>query len=373
MKKTQLITFLKQIIISYRLPIIIPFFSLLTVIGVATISTFTIAASRVATEGLFNSFNVWDAPHYLLLATQGYEPLFTGLFPLYPFLVHIVYDLHIPAVLAGEIVSLLCAILANIFLFVLVHLDFSKRIATRTVLFQFIFPTAFFFFAPYTESLFLFLTVVVFYAMRKKYYFIAFACSALACATRLPGLALIPALLVELFYYHRDSIKQRPYLVIFAVIMPSLGFISYLVINYFVTGNFLYFSYINRAHWFVSFDPTGAGLKGAYNSIFWRPQTETLLLGYAQLAAFFLALLGVIYAFFKLRLSYAVYAATSLFLLYSTSFWLSMPRYVMVLFPIIIMLAKFGEYKLFQYIWLLFSFGVFLYFTYLVLQYGPVF
>ena len=102
-------------------------------------------------------FANWDGQHYLLLADQGYGALkySPAFYPLYPGLIHLLSYVFSPGV-SAMLLSYLFTAGFCIFLYRLaVHFDCDKaHLAVPLVM---TFPTAFFFSAFYTESLFLFL------------------------------------------------------------------------------------------------------------------------------------------------------------------------------------------------------------------------
>jgi hypothetical protein len=143
----------------------------------------------------------WDGIWYTLIATQGYGPRAGGLdafFPAFPGLIHIVGD-----VLGGN--YLLAGVLLNrvllfptVALFVqIVREEAGERAAWSAPLFFLLVPVAVFFLAVYTETLFLLACLGCFLAMRHERWLIAGLCCAVATATRLPGIVLVGAVLVE--------------------------------------------------------------------------------------------------------------------------------------------------------------------------------
>ena len=74
--------------------------------------------------------------------------------------------------------------------------EFSTGVARRTIVYIAIFPTAFFFFAPYSESLFLLLSLIAFREARRDRWASAAVAGALAALTRSIGVVLAPALIV---------------------------------------------------------------------------------------------------------------------------------------------------------------------------------
>ena len=147
----------------------------------------------------------------------------------------------------------------------------------------------------------------------------------------------------------------------------------YLIINYFVDYTPFYFTIAQKKNWFVEFSPMGKGLVSAYQSLFWRVGLERVMLGFAQIAAFFLGLIMSLYVLIKLRFSYGIFMLTYLWICYSMSFWLSMPRFLISLFPMFIPLALFAENKFFRSIWVLISISLLIILSSIFIQYGPVF
>src|SRR5262245_62765548 len=79
-------------------------------------------------------------------------------------------------------------------LYYLARLDLSRRQAERAVLLTTIFPFAFFFGVAYSESTFLLFAVLAFYGFRTRRWLLGGLCGAVATATRVPGILMLPAL-----------------------------------------------------------------------------------------------------------------------------------------------------------------------------------
>jgi hypothetical protein len=161
----------------------------------------------------------WDAGWYLLIAHQGYDP---GLgaataargafFPLYPLLVRALSVLLIAPVLAGIVVSVLALAVALYGLHRLAALETGSREVARLAVMATAFaPMAFFFSAVYSESLYLALSVGAFWFARKGRWAGTGALGGLAAATRPTGLLLLaPALLFYLYGPRRDRPPDAP-------------------------------------------------------------------------------------------------------------------------------------------------------------------
>jgi len=141
-----------------------------------------------------------DGLWYQLIASSGYgsHPAAAAFFPLYPGAVHVVGVVLGGAYgLAALLVSSAAFFGALILLHRLVAADFDEAVARRAVVYTALAPFAFFLLAPFSESLFLALSVAAVLAARRRHFVIAGVCAALATACRLQGLALLVPLAVE--------------------------------------------------------------------------------------------------------------------------------------------------------------------------------
>ncbi|MBE3117009.1 hypothetical protein IMZ68_07370 [Candidatus Bathyarchaeota archaeon] len=313
---------------------------------------FTASSMGASTEPLWllmNQFAKWDSPHYMYIAQHGYvnqgDPAnFIVFFPLYPFLVRLITFDFAYANLSGLIISNVSSIFAVVYLFKLVKLDYSDSVAKRAVLYLCVFPTAYFLSAVFTESLFLTLVVASLYYARNGRWGLAGFLGFLAALSRIAGLILLPVLVVEYLYQKKWKIRSSDLRLLWAG-LPALGFVVYLVINFVVTGGFLTFMEVERVHWFQTLDPLG-GFAGALRWAVGRSFPDSLTIGYAQVVFAFLGFMMVLAGYwFKLRPSYQVYMLFTWVLAVSTGFWISVPRYVLVMFPMFIVLALISTKK----------------------------
>jgi hypothetical protein len=150
-------------------------------------------ADQGAAFPLVGSWQRWDACWYSKIATFGYEraELSVNFWPLFPVLTGGVARVVGGSVaLAGMIVSAIAYIAAMIGVFRLVARDVDEVVARRTMLLITIFPSAFFLFAPFTESLFLALSVWTIVAARERSWLLAAVLGGLAALTRIQGVFL---------------------------------------------------------------------------------------------------------------------------------------------------------------------------------------
>jgi hypothetical protein len=158
----------------------------------------------------------WDAVWYLVIAHYGYRPSLgpftsprTAFFPLYPLGLRGISELGVPPIAAGVALSLAALAAALYWLHRLSTLELARLAphgdragdtARLAVLVMALAPMAFFFSAVYSESLYLALSVGVFWCARQGRWGWAGVLGALASATRSAGLVLVVPMLVLYLY-----------------------------------------------------------------------------------------------------------------------------------------------------------------------------
>ena len=157
-------------------------------------------------------WNVWarkDAGHFRYIALFGYTDWWrTAFFPLYPLLERSMLFFTQSPYIAGLLISNSVGLLMLVVLYRLVNEDFGQQRAMRTVLYLSVFPTAFFFAAAYNESLFVCLTLLSFYYMRRGRWWLAGIFGCLASLTRSAGLLLLVPFAYEYLYQHQFNVKK---------------------------------------------------------------------------------------------------------------------------------------------------------------------
>jgi hypothetical protein len=291
----------------------------------------------------FEIWHQWDAAHYVGIAASGYQAggewYFRLVFyPLYPWLsracAYLTRDYHTGALLVSTIASFALAIL----FYRLLRLDETAHIARQAVVFLFIFPTSYFLHIAYTESLFLLLALGSFYAARKERWWLAGILGALAAFTRVNGLLLGPALLVEAYLQYRE--KKRWEWNWAALSLIGAGLLGYLFVNYVVSGKWFRFQEIQREKWTKYLTSPHVGIRELFNGLSWRPPWEKHMVCMEELIFIALALLVVVWCVRRARPSYTVWTALNTLLFISTSFIQSTPRYTLILFPMFVMFAR---------------------------------
>lgn len=170
----------------------------------------------------------WDGTWYRLIAITGYAP--TGdqkakaaFWPVYPKLMDWGSRLTgWSSESVGYVIANLCFFGALIVVYRLVSLDFDQKVARRTLWALALFPTAFFFSAVYTESPFLLLAAAALLAARKQEWWFAGIFGLIAALTRSAGVMLLAPFAV-LFLQQYGWNPRRWFPQALPAALPALG------------------------------------------------------------------------------------------------------------------------------------------------------
>ena len=286
-----------------------------------------------------------DATWYCAVAEEGYEHLpfdasvqrKWAFFPLYPIVLRIARTVTGECVFTGAVLSNLFFFLALIFLHKLtLEWGYDSETANRTLFYLAVYPTSYFFSLPFTESLFLLLTVGSFLAARREQWLLAGLLGALASATRAGGVMLFPALALYSIMRYR---AWRPKEMLPLLLIP-VGLVGFMIFLWTYTGNALAFKDVQVAWhrqpaFFVS--TLWEYLRNIRDVAFpWNP-----------IALNFAAVMGALGCglFLMKRREWvlSLYTFTMLFLPLSTSSLQSVTRYTSVVFPVFITLGILGS------------------------------
>ncbi|MBV9278977.1 MAG: hypothetical protein JOZ41_02755 [Chloroflexi bacterium] len=356
-------------------------FLLLTYFGVILYSARFQSPHPSLLHQLLPAWNRWDTAWYIDIARRGYawtvpgaQTSPTAFFPLYPLLIRLGTTLtHRSDLTVALAISNLAFLGALAYLWRLTswELDGSLkpagRAADRTILYVATFPTALFFFAGYTESLFLFLTVACFYHLRRQDWLLAGLFGALASATRVSGVLLLLPFLYEYARSRNFSVRRLDVGALGALLIPS-GLLAFMVYLQRAVGDPLAFSHHQ------------AGWQKIFTLRLWAGLLESLrqILAVQPAASFFEA-----HNVLNLGLGGAFLVATILvarrlpasYTLYLAAFWLltlsspamadgypvplvSLSRYVLSLFPVFMAMGTLGAGREFHDAYLVLSVGL---------------
>jgi Gpi18-like mannosyltransferase len=317
-------------------------------------------STPVDVTALFTSWDHWDAINYTRIAQYGYQSMSDlAFFPLFPFLIacisHILGDWSY--ILVGTILSNAALFGALWVIYHLVAKRMTETIASRTILYLCIFPTAFFFFAAYNESLYLLLAAGTFLALENERWWLAGLLGLLTALTRSIGILLIIPYLYELWVRRERTLAHLSTIlksVLPCILIPS-GTAIYAVYCWRTFGNPLGFATV-QSNWGRQTTWPWVGILHEMGAMFWNnPQPfgsanqATMIL---NLSATFGFIFLIIAGWRKLPKSYSLWMSTCLlFILLSPAIskpdaLLSNQRFVLELFPAFITLALLTEKRL---------------------------
>jgi Gpi18-like mannosyltransferase len=275
----------------------------------------------------------WDGPDYLKIAKNGYQTVGnTNFFPLYPFLIRLLSHLISSPLDAALIISWLSFIGAIYFyLKIIKHVfDIKDNVeATRGLLFFILFPTAVFFLATYTESLFAFLALgSLYYALQRKYW--QSALFALFCtATHVTGIFLLALIVMTLW-------EQKAKLIEIAgtAVIGSLGLLSYMFYLQHAFHRPLAFITSQKSHGWLTVSSKYSALIGSVDLF------STIFI--------ILLIISVIYWWNK-RKSFSVYSLFFLLIPIVGKQFGGFNRYVLMAFPVQLMIYAYARHRKLAY------------------------
>ena len=317
--------------------------------------------------GTTNLWSHWDGEHYVALATGGYlQPpgnVSPAFFPLYPLLVRSLAELSggplsLGAVSAwGALLSLVCLPLALFFVYRVAEDGWGDAVARAATLALAFFPTSFFLNSAYTESLFLALSAGSLWAARvRRDLLLACLLAGLAAATRNVGVFL----LAPLFLLWLRDVRRYRWRGVYLALAPS-GLVAYAAYLWWRFGDPLLF-YTDQQKWgrqaagpFATagrvWEAAVAGSERLLDPRLWADPSLANLADHLEaannlynLAFFVFAVVLLILGFRDLPADLGVYA----FLLVApatlfgtpASPLMGTPRYVLVAFPLFIVLGR---------------------------------
>jgi len=284
---------------------------------------------------------VGDAWYYRQIAATGYEPPTAGgapkntwaFFPGYPILLKLLGGTSDRSFWILSVIVSNAALLGALFAIAAAAraMGASDDEAARAVWYIALFPTSYFLSLPMTESLFLLLSAGSFLAAAKQRWWAAGILGALAAATRVIGICLLPALLLLPLQRRQRLSTQQLWLL--AIPLSLLTFMTYLYVH---TGDPLAFVHAQtlwgRSRGFaMTFSHSGLTISKPWNFV-----------ALNAVAALLMIAAGV-WFLIRRQWSFAAYTLLSAAVPLSSGSMQSMARYALVDFPLFYWLAAIGR------------------------------
>ncbi|HEX7736767.1 MAG TPA: glycosyltransferase family 39 protein [Ktedonobacteraceae bacterium] len=340
------------------------------------------AANMAFPQSLWLMWQHFDSGFYLQIIKYGYAPASSlqhqdnwVFYPLYPLLMNGVGKLlggsEAAYSIAGVLISNIAGAGMMTYLYLLVRREFNARVASRTVIYLALFPTAFFFSAIFTESLLLGLCIACIYYTRRQLWWLAGICGGLAALTRLQGVTLLVPLAWEYLRvvsaryaplptelparrlerakivvncYLRGLLLaarvQKNWLNALALLLVPCGLLAFMVYGQIHINDFFATFHASAWGWRRHVSPPwrlliyslrNPILGQPMNWNFWVLNITTALAGLAVL----------IWSWRRLPMAYTLYTAVMVLLPLTSSLLNSYGRYALLIFPAFILLASF--------------------------------
>jgi len=300
-----------------------------------------------------NVWKRWDTDWYLMIAAFGYDSAngTTSYLPLYPWLIRNLGSLSGNLLLSALLISNFAALAAFILFYEVAVLEgLTSKQARSAVLSLALFPTAFFFLAAYTDSLFLALVLGMWLSARRKHWFLAGLLGGFATLTRLQGSLLTPVLgllwlrevagfrlLEQATWRNSLSFFRTPSWI--ATLLPGLAFVGWnLYLNAAGLGNV---TSMLAAHWGIYTVPPWIGIGLFIDRLF---NTPRVFVDYIDLGLLVFVLILLAYGLRRIDPFLSLYAwlNLALFFMRGTPPHLldSFSRYLLALFPAFLIMAR---------------------------------
>lgn len=294
-------------------------------------------------------FSNFDGEHYVSIATRGYGFGEHAFFPLYPLLISLIGRIFGGTIFSftytGMGISLISFLLGLIGFYKLAKIDYSQKISKIAVVILLLFPTSFYFVSVYTESLFFALAIWSFVFAREKKWLVASVLGILLTATRFVGLIIFPCLLIE-WYMELPDKKKLLNKFPWSILTIPLGLLAYMYYLLKTIGK--PFAFYNELS---GFGEQRSSHLITLPQVYYRYIAKILpslnfLYFPVVFTTFFEFLIGVIYlilsvfAFWRVRLSYALFILFGYLIPTFSGSFSSLPRYVLILFPLYFIFAE---------------------------------
>jgi len=301
----------------------------------------------------------WDARHFLEIAEFGYtdarsDPHATAFFPLWPLMIRGLSATGMSPSLAAMLLATAASVVAVAYVYRLADEELSRGTGSagpqeqgeagrRASLYLLFFPSAVFLVAGYSESLFLAGAIPAFYYARRKRWLASGIYAAVAMGARAAGVFLLCGLLLE-FVRQRDfsgATLRRGLAAAAFALLPLVAFAAYL---WQVKGDPFHFFTDQRLGWGREFSGPLEALRATWEAtrvdagegaltnfvIGWRVEIVAVALGF----------LAVLWALMKREWGYAGFMGALLTFFVTSTMYLSVPRMLLSMFPIVLFLAE---------------------------------
>ena len=304
-------------------------------------------------QDFLESWNRWDAKHYINLAKLGYQDyiengkhLFLVFFPLYPWLLRLVHLVIRNWELSCLLLSTLCFCIGSVYFYAVIKEEYGTEIARRSFYLLCCYPFSFFFGGMMTVSLFFCLVAAGFFYIRRHNWIIGIFCS----LCRVQGILLLGVGMVEFLVTYRpiEMIKQKrlkAFVRLFFtkgiwLFLTLIGNFIYFGINKVTEGDPFRFQYYQKEHWFHSTTYVSNCLSEIIGYVKTVEPQMRLAVWLPELILFIVAMICIVYSLRRHPLRYSAFLIVYTIVNYSITFLISGGRYMLLALPMFIILAE---------------------------------
>lgn len=226
------------------------------ILSKALILIILIFSSYIMDTNISDTLQYYDAEHYIDIALTGYtENYLYAFFPLFPLILKVIISLGISPILGGVIINVLFSYLSTI-LISKISTDIYKNddnLNKNILLIWFYSPISLFITILYTESIFILLSLAIFYYYKsKKNYILCGILLGLSVCSR--SLASITFFVLFFFFVieiikYKDNRKTNFINLLKMYIPATIISCLYPLYLYIKTGNWKYFADVQFSHW----------------------------------------------------------------------------------------------------------------------------
>jgi len=324
----------------------------------------TYTVDHYGLKDYFFSWFRWDVKAYVNISMNGYKHTpDTAFFPLWPFIQHCA-GLLLGGIrpgsyyLAGLLIANLCFYIALVLFYCLLAEDFEPSLARRALIYLTFGPYALFFFAGYSESLFVLICIACFLLFRRGKpldWWLAGFLGFLATLTRSAGLMLaVPYLCIYLQRFwlvpesKHDTWFHKLNALVPIVLLPA-GIVVYMLYLNVTKGDPFIFQTMQAVVWQRHFSLPWNTLGELVDALFTSPSTVYLALNLLDNSFALLPLVVLALGWKRIPLHYALFALA--LVIFAISFpatdivpMISQPRLTIVIFPITVIFAVWGKH-----------------------------
>jgi len=335
----------------FRTTLVVFAISRITVFAIAELGATFVGVRQTVpghNAGLLDVWTRWDGVHYLAIAREGYRGSNLAFFPLYPVAIRLVQGAVGNPILAAVAISNLSLLIGLEYVRRLIAERFDDAVAARTLMYLVSFPTAIFFSAAYSESLFFALSAATFFYLRRSNWLLAGCLGGLTALTRGEGVLLLVPYAIEADAHRRllgraggslDILRGAPAI---GAAMIVFGLLTFMVLSALLSGDPLHFVHV-QAHWNRHPAWPWASISRNWHEVVTSRDQATVIVQAIELAFAALAIALFVAGIRLLPRSMSAYTALSLLMPLFSGSLMSTQRFVLVLFPLFAVLGVYGR------------------------------